>query len=225
MNPRHHLSASTVISYAAGALPLELAVVVAAHLETCRHCREQVRTAEQLGGLFLEQQRPAPLTDARRAQLRESMLERISDASSPDATGKEFPRASPIDPDDRDRLPLALQTHFGKSYRELKWRWMAPGVHCIRSSFTRNLFLLKIGPGKSMPVHSHGSCEVTQILQGSYRDALGSFEPGDVADLDSSIEHQPVTTPGVPCVCVSALDAPLRFPGWFARKLQPFVGL
>ncbi|PZQ21005.1 MAG: transcriptional regulator, partial [Stenotrophomonas acidaminiphila] len=46
-----------------------------------------------------------------------------------------------------------------------------------------------------------------------------------VADLDSDVEHQPVTVPGTACICVSALDAPLRFPGWFARKLQPLFKL
>ena len=104
---------------------------------------------------------------------------------------------------------------------------MAPGVHCIRSEGVGggNLFMLKIAPGKSMPLHSHGRSELTQILQGAYDDVLGHFGPGDVADLDSDVMHQPVTAAGVPCVCVAALDAPLRFPGWLARKLQPLVGL
>ena len=31
-------------------------------------------------------------------------------------------------------------------------------------------------------------------------------------DLDSEIEHQPVTEPGEACICLAALDAPLRFP-------------
>ena len=47
----------------------------------------------------------------------------------------------------------------------------------------------------------------------------------DVADLDPETEHQPVTSPGEPCICVAALDAPLRFPGWFARRLQPLFGV
>ena len=75
---------------------------------------------------------------------------------------------------------------------------------------------------------AHGEAnvsELTQILRGAYDDSLGHFAPGDVADLDSDVEHQPVTTPGVACICVSALDAPLVFSGWFARKLQPLFGI
>ena len=53
----------------------------------------------------------------------------------------------------------------------------------------------------------------------------GQFAPGDIADLDSGVEHQPVTVPGTACICVSALDAPLRFPGWLAQRLQPLFKL
>ncbi len=63
------------------------------------------------------------------------------------------------------------------------------------------------------------------ILRGAYDDALGHFAPGDVADLDDAVEHQPVTAAGVHCICVAATDAPLRFSGWMARTLQPLFRL
>jgi putative transcriptional regulator len=151
------------------------------------------------------------------------MLEQL-EAPMP-ATAPPAPRSAPYEDD--DRLPAPLHPYFGPSYRALKWRWMAPGVHCIRATGTKSgtLLMLKIGPGRSMPVHSHGGTELTQILRGAYHDALGHFAPGDVADLDSDVEHQPVTVPGIACICVSALDAPLRFPGWLARRLQPLFKL
>lgn len=224
MSPRHHLDASTVMGYGAGALAPELAVVVATHLEGCAHCRRQVHDAERVGGLLVAQQQPAGPPGPRQLALRQAMLDQLDrpiDAGARDpAEAEPAPRSR-----DPDRLPAALHPYFGTSYRALKWRWMAPGVHIIRASGTRTLLLLRIAPGKSMPVHSHGRNELTQILQGSYTDALGLFSPGDVADLDSEVEHQPVTAPGVACICVSALDAPLRFPGWLARKLQPLFDL
>lgn len=151
------------------------------------------------------------------------MLEQL-DAPLPPAPVA-APRGTPYEDD--DRLPAPLHPYFGASYRALKWRWMAPGVHCIRAAGTRSgtLLMLKIGPGRSMPVHSHGGTELTQILRGAYHDALGQFAPGDIADLDSGVEHQPVTVPGTACICVSALDAPLRFPGWLAQRLQPLFKL
>ena len=222
MNPHHHLDPSTVVSYAAGALAVEMAVVAATHLETCAHCRARVDEAERIGGQLVEHQQPA-LSSSRLANLRASMLEQL-DAPLPPAPIA-APRGTPYEDD--DRLPAPLHPYFGVSYRALKWRWMAPGVHCIRASGTRSgtLLMLKIGPGRSMPVHSHGGTELTQILRGAYHDALGQFAPGDIADLDSGVEHQPVTVPGTACICVSALDAPLRFPGWLAQRLQPLFKL
>lgn len=223
MNPHHHLAPSTVISYAAGALIVEVAVVAAAHLETCAYCRVRVQEAERIGGQLMEHQQSMLPSSTRLADLRASMLEQL-DAPLPSAVAP-APRSAPYEDD--DRLPAPLHPYFGASYRALKWRWMAPGVHCVRASGTKTgtLLMLKIRPGQSMPVHSHGGTELTQILRGAYHDALGHFAPGDVADLDSDVEHQPVTVPGAACICVSALDAPLRFPGWLASRLQPLFKL
>lgn len=219
MNPRHHLDPTTVLGFATGTLAPEMSVVAAAHLEACAYCREQLRAAERVGGLLLEQQLPPPGAEDRQAALRQTMLARLDAAPAEDGMrGQTAVRGAPGH--DPDQLPAALAPHFGTSYRSLKWRWMAPGVHCIRATAHPSLIMLKIAPGKCLPMHSHGSSELTQILRGAYDDSLGHFAPGDVADLDSQVEHQPVTTPGVACICVSALDAPLVFSGWFARKLQ-----
>lgn len=221
MTPRHHLDPATLVSYAAGALAQELAVVVATHLDGCAHCRRQAVAADRIGGLLVEHQQPAAATPD--AVLRERMLARLDQTETPPVRVHALSaEAAPSDP---DRLPTPLHPYFGASYSALQWRWMSPGVHCIRAEGTETLLLLKIAPGKSMPLHGHGASEVTQILRGAYDDVLGHFGPGDVADLDDAIEHQPVTSPGVPCICVSALDAPLRFDSWLVRKLQPLFKL
>ena len=224
MSPRHHRHESTLMSYAAGALPAPLSVVAGVHLEQCPHCRQRLREAEAIGAALLEQTQPVT-QESRHAQLRGAMLAQL------DLAGEATPRRAPaprgrVEPGaDPDALPASLHPYFGRSLRSLPWRWMAPGVHCIRAEQMPSLIMLKIAPGKCLPMHSHGRSELTQILQGSYNDALGLFTPGDMADLDEDVEHQPVTAPGVPCICVSALDAPLVFSGWLARKIQRFVKL
>lgn len=221
MSPRHHLDPATVLSHAAGALLPELSAIVATHLEGCAACREAVAHAEGVGGLLIEQQHAQPAMEARAQQLRTAMLERLEAAPPAQIRASRAPSRDP------DRIPPPLQPYFGASYRALKWRWMGPGMHFIRRAGPSggSLLMLRIGPGKRLPVHGHGGSEITQILSGAYDDALGHFAAGDVADLDSEIEHQPVTATGVPCICVSALDAPLRFPGWLARRLQPVFGI
>lgn len=225
MNPRHHLDPATLVSHASGALSPEMAAVADTHLEVCAHCRRQLADAEHVGGVLLSQQQPALAEPQRAERLREEMLARLGQALPAARPGADDAAATPTR--NLDALPRPLQPYFGSSWKALRWRWMAPGVHMIRAprNSGHNLVLLKIAPGKSMPVHSHGGSELTQILKGAYDDELGHFGPGDMADLDTDIEHQPVTSPGVPCICVAALDGPLQFRGWLARKLQPMVGL
>ncbi|KZC16895.1 transcriptional regulator [Rhodanobacter sp. FW510-R12] len=220
MKPSHHLDDATLLSYSAGALPTALAVVASTHLERCAACRVRLLDADRIGGVLMQQQRiDAPTDDARAAML--ALL---------DAEPASEPAAAPADlveeEADPDRLPGALQPWFGHSVRALRWKRVAPGVQRIRASGIAggDLMLLRIAPGSKLPLHSHGGNELTVILDGAYDDMLGHFGPGDVADLDGRTQHQPVTSPGVPCICVAATDAPLKFSGWVARTLQPLLG-
>lgn len=223
MQPRHHLDPSTIIAYATGTLSTSLMAVAATHLEGCARCRQWLVDAEHIGGLLVEQQQPAYQPETRQQNLRGAMLARLDETAPATLPHASLRQARAAMLSDSDLLPAPLHTHFGERYSELRWNWTAPGVHLIRAPRHPGLILLKIAPGKSMPMHSHGGNELTQILRGAYDDVLGHFAPGDVADLGSDIEHQPVTSPGIACVCVSALDAPLRFSGRLARLLQPLI--
>ena len=220
MMPHHHLDEATLVGYSAGALPEAFAVVVSAHLSICQVCRNSLRDADAIGGALLAQQLEGGQPPA---QAREAMLAKLA------STSMEAPLLSPPAPRvvDPEALPAALHPYFGERFNDLRWKGVAPGMHIIRATNVSGgtLMLLRIASGKSVPMHSHGGNELTMILRGSYQDGLGHFSPGDVADLDSDITHQPVTMPGGPCICVAATDAPLLFEGWLARMLQPLIKL
>ncbi|EIL92010.1 ChrR family anti-sigma-E factor [Rhodanobacter spathiphylli] len=219
MKPNRHLDDATLLSYSAGALPAALAVVASAHLERCTTCRERLLDADRIGGVLVQQQRvDVPADDARAAML--ALLDAEPAEALPPAPAEIIEERNP------DRLPSALHPWFGPSMRALRWRRVAPGVQRIRASGIAggDLMLLRIAPGSKLPLHSHGGSELTMILDGAYDDLLGHFGPGDVADLDGETLHQPVTSPGVPCICVAATDAPLVFSSWMARTLQPLFG-
>lgn len=219
MKLHHHLDDATLVSYSAGALPAALAVVASAHLERCATCRGQLLDADRIGGVLVQQQRAeAPADDARAA-----MLALLDDAPVAEPFGLPTEIIEERDP---DRLPRALHPWFGQSMRALRWRRVAPGVQRILATDIHggDLMLLRIAPGSKLPLHSHAGNELTMILDGAYDDMLGHFGPGDVADLDGDTMHQPVTSPGVPCICVAATDGPLKFSGWLARTLQPLFG-
>lgn len=221
MNPNHHLDASTLVSYSAGSLADAFAVIVGAHLGVCRDCRVKVRDADQVGGELLNRQVGATLSSA----AREAMLARLQSSPAQHDADPVAPRNR--ETHDPDRLPSALRPYFGERYSSLRWRMIGPGVSQVRAQDVNggNLMLLRTAAGRSVPMHTHGGSELTMILQGAYDDSLGHFAPGDVADLDSDTEHQPITAPGTPCICVAATDAPLQFRGWLARTLQPLFRL
>ena len=185
----------------------------------CGECRARLALADRVGGHLVESQDGAPLPEDARERLRARLL-----GEGPPPPPR--PRAPRPDATDGE-LPRTLQPYFGRRYADLRWRMIGPGIHYLRAERVDDghLMLLRTAPGRSVPMHTHGGSELTLILQGAYRDAIGRFAPGDVADLDSEVEHQPVTEPGAPCICVAATDAPLRFSGWMARLLQPLFKL
>ncbi|UPG84338.1 ChrR family anti-sigma-E factor [Luteibacter aegosomatis] len=215
MKPHHHPDVATLMAYSAGALSSAFSAVVSAHLSVCHACRECLREMDAIGGQLLTQQEGIPLS----SDAAERLLARLNE----DGPAMPEPHDAPSR-HDPDLLPTPLWPYFGRSYRELSWKWIGPGIHHIRAQgVPDHLMLLRVAPGRSLPMHTHGGSELTMILRGAYDDTLGHFAPGDVADLDNDTEHQPVTAPGVPCICVAATDAPLVFSGWLARMLQPMV--
>ncbi len=211
----HHPEDASLVSYAAGALPAALALVVGCHLEACPRCRAAVAGAESLGGALLDGQAPVPLSSSTRAAL----LDRLDDG--------DVARPAPATPVAAPgSLPVKLHRLLGTADLDsLRWRRAGPGVRTLRLDCAEGkAMLLRIEAGRAMPVHSHRGAELTLILQGDYDDALGHFGPGDVADLDDRTEHQPQAGPEG-CLCLAGMDAPLRFRGWLPRLLQPVFGL
>lgn len=218
MTPRHHLGEATLLSYAAGALPVALAIVAATHLSLCASCRRQLRLAERIGGGLMALQTGAPSPAGARA----AMLARLDEPLPTDVVDA----YEGLTVDDPQALPVPLHPYFGRSFDTLHWRWMAPGMHWIRAVIDQStLMLVRIAPGKGLPMHGHHGDELTCVLQGAYDDAFGHFAPGDLAELGSDDRHKPVMAAGGPCICVGALEGRLRYDSWFARALQPLFGL
>jgi len=220
MTIMHHLDDATTLRYASGDLDEAFCLVVASHLAMCASCRNEVRLAEEVGGeLFVENES---------AELSSGMFDRLMTAvENPD---NNIPQTRPTDTIRQNGdVPLPLQRLLGPSIADIRWRSIAPGVKRrtvdLPSKSNSSLYLLNIAPGKAMPEHGHGGKEMTLVLSGAYRDALGRFGPGDIADLDEHVEHQPVVEAGSPCICLVATEAPTRFKGLFGRILQPIVGI
>ncbi len=215
----HHPDSATLVSYAAGNLDEGFATLVAAHVAQCSICRAALRKIESVGGALLETVDDAPVSY--------SALERTLsqlDQTSADEIRVPAPNAKKI-----SDVPAPLARLLDGGLDDIAWKTVAPGVAKYPLPVSRaarsRLTMLKIAPGTKVPDHGHGGMELTLVLKGSYRDTFGRFGPGDLADLDEHVEHQPVVDSNEPCICVVATEAPTRFTNVFGRLLQPIVGI
>ncbi len=216
MNINHHPDDSTLMSYAAGSLPESFDVLVACHLQHCAHCHEKIFKAETIAGQLLDAQ-SAP-TSVQNDTHREDFFRKLELEPVPAS------HAEAIDTR-QERLPDAINHILSGRGEDLPWKCLVPGMHSITlDSSDGGLKLLRIAPGRNLPMHSHHGSELTMVLQGAFQDELGCFYPGDVADLDHEVEHQPITIGNEACICLVAMDAPLRFKSLVPKLLQPFIG-
>jgi putative transcriptional regulator len=218
MTIRHHPDDATLVAYAAGAVTEGISLVVAAHLELCPQCRARVRDAADLGGALLAGLDPAPLREGALA----SVLARVEASPERASAPQARPRAV-------DGLPATLAPWFPAGLDRVPWRSLVPGIRHFRfpgvDSGAGTVRLLAIAPGTALPHHGHGGTELTLVLRGSFADEIGRFAPGDLADLDPSVQHQPLADTDTHCICLIATDARLRFSGVVGRLFQPLVGI
>lgn len=216
---QHHPGDDLLLSLAAGRLPEAQALVVSVHLEGCGECRARLHTLQAVGGAVLDEAAPVqPAADAWA-----HTLARI-DAPLPAA------RARPAMPKLPDAWPAGVQWPKSLAGCEVSgWKWMGPGMRFARVKLPQaaagSLFLLRIPPGRSIPSHTHGGTEFTQVLCGSFHDGHATYAAGDFEEADQALHHQPVVSEGAECICLAYVDAPLRFDSRIAGLIGGWAGL
>lgn len=213
MQITHHPDDATLMSYAAGSLPEALSVVVAAHLALCPTCAGEVRRMEAIGAIMLGGLEPARLSQP---------------APGPKRVQASKTAQPPRHLSNTD-LPGPLARLVGTDLADIPWKRLGFGVwHLplpLSASADGDLRLLKVAPGRVMPEHGHGASELTLILDGCYTDKYGSFHRGDLADLDDSVEHRPISDGEQGCVCLVASERRAKFKTLVGRIAQPLTGL
>lgn len=213
----HHPSDETLLRYAAGRLPAGASVVIATHLEGCPVCRARFASFAAMGGRLVEEASPELMAP-------NALAEAMARIDALDATPPTPPPARIVRHDIALDLPRALsRCDVGR------WRWFGPGVHLSRVTIPEapaaRLTLLRVGAGRALPEHGHSGLEFTQVLTGSFTDEFGTFRPGDLAEMDSEVEHQPVVDKQGECICLAAFDGEMVLSGLLGRLVQPFLKL
>jgi putative transcriptional regulator len=192
-------------------------MVIAIHVAQCAQCQERVWEFEALAGDILLNMPPTLMAPEALAQA----LNKIDGAAKP-----VLPRASerkrPVFPEGIE-LPAALQdSKIGR------WHFLAPGLRGARVKIPghpqANVMLFRGRPGTKLPSHGHTGIELTQVFAGSFTNPHGQYHPGDLAEADCDIDHQPVIDADGECFCIAATEGKTRLHGLVARLVQPFVG-
>ncbi len=219
MTIRSHPHPSTLIAHAAGNLPGALAGVVASHISMCPQCQRDMHRLEAVGMLLLERIE----ADASEAGIDTLVRRAIQRGSRAPFGTAERPRDIAKD----EILPYPLARYLGMGIDDIPWQRLPKGIkqYWLKLPEDAGLMrILRIPPRVKLLEHSHLGHEVTLILKGIYSDHTGDYYPGDVTEMDETMDHQPAISGDEECICVVASEQPPRYSRWYARMIQPILG-
>ena len=215
----HHPDNDLLLGLAAGNLENGPSLLVSSHVEGCAHCQERTRQLETIGGAMLEALEPGVLAT-------DSLSRTLAAIDTPTPPAYRPPTAAGL----RAELPTGMKWPRAlHGCTTTRWRWLGPGMRWSRVTLpydaAANVFLLRIGAGKKLPMHSHSELELTQVLYGTFHDGRALFGPGDFDEADGNILHQPVVLASGECICLASVRGKVLFEGPIARWFGGLVGM
>ncbi len=108
---------------------------------------------------------------------------------------------------------------------DLKWKQKYKGFSefNLKIKDDDELKLIKMDPGVSVPLHSHGGKEYILVLDGSFCDEYGKYSVGDIQINDQKIKHTPIACKDDGCVCLSITEKDVIFYGRYGSFLNLFT--
>ena len=106
----------------------------------------------------------------------------------------------------------------------LEWKKIYKGFNEFKPKIPDNeeLTLIKMDPGSSIPLHSHGGKEYILVLKGSFQDEFGIYNKGDIQINDQKIKHTPIASKDEGCICLTITEKDVIFFGRFGSFLNLF---
>ena len=108
---------------------------------------------------------------------------------------------------------------------QIKWKQVYKGFKEFnpKVSDENELKLIKMDPGASVPLHSHGGQEYILVLSGSFCDEYGNYNKGDMQINDQKIRHTPIACKDEGCICLTITEKEVIFFGRFGSFLNLFT--
>lgn len=222
--------------YAAGNLPLSQALCISVHLSFCSQCRNDIEQLNSLGGMIFSDtsntlnndtdDSSTPISDSARLKMLDLITSQEPNSGGPLSAVSEAVNVSASSPAEQASLPRCLDKLLTGGVDQLEWKKLSSSLSVARlaaGDTEREVALHKIKAGGGVANHDHTGREVTVVLTGSFSDQNGLYLPGDFLVKEAGEPHKPMASADSECVCLSVLDAPVKFTGALARLLNPFL--
>ncbi|RZQ54870.1 transcriptional regulator [Pseudoalteromonas phenolica] len=212
---KHHPKLEMLESYVAGELPASVNIMIAAHIEMCPKCQQQVTelTSKAADSCF----------DFDTLDVGELELQFDFDSFVDDIT--QYTYTEEIVESEIQEITVADTPYcLPQVLRNIeRSNWMNLGK-LSRSRFELEdgdlrMSLLHIDAEGSVPNHTHNGFEITLLVDGSFEDEMGTYQRGDFIWLDGNNTHTPVTKDG--CLCLTVSSDSLHFTQGLSKLLNP----
>ncbi|MGH1371051.1 MAG: ChrR family anti-sigma-E factor [Cellvibrionaceae bacterium] len=221
----HHPSADYLAAFSAGTLSFSQAICVSAHIEHCSQCRTDVKRLNQVGSELLEHLQPAQVSES----LKQSVMDAIDREVSSDRVqaSRQAPQANALNSSTHRQVPKCLQRLVPDGFSKLGWKRLSPSIHAAKLCSDVNgskVEMIKIQPGGQVASHNHTGEEITLVLTGSFSDNNGNYQAGDIIFRNKDDRHhKPIASQDSECICLTAVESPIQFTGFFARLFNPLI--
>lgn len=239
-----HPDDMTLMNYVAGSTSAPEALAIATHLSFCHECCVHVRNLNNLGGTLLETIKPATIDEDAFNSLLENLepharTKTVNDSDRNDANNIGKKNAADVNHGDaqigkltrtvesKKQFSNPLEGYLPAELNDLAWHHQTREISkfdltALLGVKGFQVGLQKIKAGARVPRHTHEGFEYTVILRGGFSDELGVYHAGDFISRDTSHHHSPTALQNEDCICLTVLNAPLKFTGWY-RILNPFM--
>ena len=221
---KYHPNINTLTEYAAGSLGTAAAIAVSAHMHFCHQCHKQVQNLQLIGGTILDRNIPAADVDS---AVLDSLLQRLDDMDSPPEKTTRNETRGPDSEPGLFGLPPVVAKLVGTP-SQLKWKTLTKSLQIARLATGQTeaeVSLHKIAAGGKVLEHDHRGQEYTLVLKGSFSDENGIYQPGDFLLKQPGDVHKPYASANRDCICLTVVEAPVRFTGFWGKVLNPFLRL
>jgi len=224
---QHHPDIHLLTEFSAGAAPSGVALCIAAHIDFCPKCRNQLKTLDSLGGaLFEKKDNLAPEEHQLTAAELDSSLDKTFAAIEQLENANVLDTVKPEMQQSNRSLPRCLSHLIPSGLDNLGWKKIGAALRVARldtGDSQHEVALHQLHAGGGVADHDHRGQEITVVLKGSFSDQKGLYMPGDFLVRNAGEAHAPKASNDGDCICLSAMAAPVRFTGLLTRLINPFL--